>query len=201
MRDFFGCPRRKININPETVSILSLRVNNKQWNNNATLSLTTTSTSTTTTTTTTTTSSTTISTSISSNTELINDELINLQDNSILPHQQNSNKISSTVIEHSGNDDNNNRLKSANVFLSSSSDQSNQIYSSVFLRNTKAKILPVSSNGSISTNQLIPPLVGGPGVTLRESDSILLTIFIGIVISACIATIILAFLTITGRNR
>lgn len=45
-----------------------------------------------------------------------------------------------------------------------------------------------------------PPtiLAAHPGATLRESDSILLTIFIGIVISACIATIILAFLTITG---
>lgn len=35
--------------------------------------------------------------------------------------------------------------------------------------------------------------------TLRESDSILLTIFIAIVICACIATILLAFLTIIGN--
>lgn len=35
---------------------------------------------------------------------------------------------------------------------------------------------------------------------IRESDSILLTIFIGIVVCACIATILLAFLTILGRR-
>lgn len=99
--------------------------------------------------------------------------------------------------------------------------------SSVFLRNSKAKILPITitptntSAAHISSHpqhrhhhHLLTPLLpateigkttaaGGvlpPGVAgLRESDSILLTIFIGIVISACVATIVLAFLTITGR--
>ena len=88
-----------------------------------------------------------------------------------------------------------NGLKTGNTFLSSSSDQSNQIYSSVFLRNSKAKILPIDLN---STNHHLLTPITSPGITLRESDSILLTIFIGIVISACVATIILAFLTITG---
>ncbi|KAH9388435.1 hypothetical protein TYRP_023501, partial [Tyrophagus putrescentiae] len=89
--------------------------------------------------------------------------------------------------------------------------------SSVFLRNSKAKILPITitpTNTSSAHNShqhrhhhLLTPLLpateigktaaGGvlpPGVAgLRESDSILLTIFIGIVISACVATIVLAF--------
>lgn len=40
-----------------------------------------------------------------------------------------------------------------------------------------------------------------PTVQLRDSDSILLTIFIGIVICACIATILLAFITISGIGK
>lgn len=82
-----------------------------------------------------------------------------------------------------------------NVFLSSS--DSNQIYSSVFVKNSKANVQSV--NGNSSNKEERPILASHPGASFREADSILLTIFIGIVVSACIATIILAFLTISGK--
>lgn len=175
MADFFGCPRRKsdqrqlLQVLPVTTSTSSAPK------------------TTSTTSTTTTTTSTTTSTTQKPPTPV---DLENRDDDGL------ANKIpplASPPTSESGG----NRLKSANVFLSSPSDtSSNQIYSSVFLRNSKAKILPIGAN--VSHHHLLTPGTTAPGVTLRESDSILLTIFIGIVISACVATIILAFLTITG---
>lgn len=115
--------------------------------------------------------------------------------------KQLANKISfdESALSETTNGQPENQLKSTSVLLASPSDTSNQIYSSVFLKNSKAKILPIGSNVS---HHLLTPLLASasaPGVALRDSDSILLIIFIGIVVSACVATFILAFLTIIGK--
>lgn len=110
--------------------------------------------------------------------------------------------------------------------FTSSSSSSSEIPSSVFLRNSRAKITSVmptniksighNSHSSLGTTVQQQQTIGGhpvtklsfpklatagsayPTVTLRETDSIMLTILIAIVIGASILCIILACLVING---
>lgn len=76
---------------------------------------------------------------------------------------------------------------------------------SVFLRNSRAKIASMQSNASGSNiltainNRPFPKLASFPSVTLRETDSIMLTILIAIVIGASVLCIVLACLVINGK--
>ncbi|OTF78464.1 hypothetical protein BLA29_006661, partial [Euroglyphus maynei] len=109
--------------------------------------------------------------------------------------------------------------------------ESSETPSSVFLRNSRAKItsIPPTNNKPIRNSHSLGTAIqqtigsssnqaGGPGtiisfpklatagssyptVTLRETDSIMLTILIAIVIGASILCIILACLVINGKKR